>query len=59
MLLLEISRMREDVENLRREMCNLAKIKGLSDPEVVRKSQELDKKILIMQQMVYTNTFVS
>ncbi|WP_078410141.1 aspartyl-phosphate phosphatase Spo0E family protein [Priestia abyssalis] len=36
----------------RKDMYELTKIKGLSDPEVIRISERLDRKIIMLQKMI-------
>lgn len=44
--------MKENIDHYREKMLNIEKSKGISDPEVLQMSQELDEKIFIFKQIV-------
>jgi hypothetical protein len=52
MLLSKLVLLKESVDKSREEMHKLAESKGLSHPEVINISRELDNKIIILQQFI-------
>ncbi|MFP3121891.1 aspartyl-phosphate phosphatase Spo0E family protein [Ectobacillus funiculus] len=54
MILRNISDLSKEISKDRQEMYELAKSKNLCDPDVVKISQRLDRKIIMMQQIIYT-----
>jgi cupin superfamily acireductone dioxygenase involved in methionine salvage len=44
--------LRRSIDEYRRNINDLATNKGISNPEVIRLNQELDKKIIILQKML-------
>lgn len=44
----------KSIEDYRLDMDELAKKKGLSNPDVITISQKLDKKVLAVQKILYT-----
>jgi hypothetical protein len=43
----------ESINKHRQDMYQLAKNKGLSDPDVIKYSQQLDEKIMMLQKNIY------
>ncbi|MBT2667270.1 aspartyl-phosphate phosphatase Spo0E family protein [Bacillus sp. ISL-4] len=52
MILRNVLALRESIEEYRQNMSELAKKKGISDPNVIKISQQLDGKITILQKIV-------
>lgn len=53
MILRETLELSKCIDNCRLDMYELAKDKGFSDPEVVKISQKLDRKIFTIQKFLY------
>lgn len=52
MLLKNALDLRKDISEHRQDLSNLAKSKGLSHPEVIKISQQLDEEIILLQKMI-------
>ncbi|MFE4706831.1 Spo0E family sporulation regulatory protein-aspartic acid phosphatase [Peribacillus simplex] len=52
MILRNVLALRESIEEYRQSMSELAKKKGISDPHVIKISQQLDGKITILQRII-------
>ncbi|SIS01238.1 Spo0E like sporulation regulatory protein [Peribacillus simplex] len=52
MILRNALALRESIEVYRQSMSELAKRKGISDPHVIKISQQLDVKITILQKII-------
>ncbi|WP_078410534.1 aspartyl-phosphate phosphatase Spo0E family protein [Priestia abyssalis] len=53
MILGIVSALRETIDEYRQSMYELAKKKGISDPHVIKISQKLDRKIIMLQKIMY------
>ncbi|HWO98724.1 MAG TPA: aspartyl-phosphate phosphatase Spo0E family protein [Bacillus sp. (in: firmicutes)] len=53
MVLGTVSALRETIDEYRQIMYELAKKKGISDPHVIKISQQLDGKIIMLQKIMY------
>lgn len=54
MILKNALHLRRNIEEYRQNMCELANKKGIDNPEVLKISQELDKKINVMQRLLFS-----
>ncbi len=45
--------LQKSIGQFRQRMYELAKRKGVSDPDVVKVSQQLDEKIIMLQKIMY------
>jgi hypothetical protein len=52
MVLRNVLALRESIDEYRQRMYELAKKKGISDPHVVKISQQLDGKIIMLQKIM-------
>lgn len=55
MLLKNALELIRNIEEYRYHMCDLANTKGINNQEVINISQELDKKIIAMQKLLFDN----
>jgi hypothetical protein len=53
MILKKALELRRSIERYRRNMNELATNKGISNPDVIRMSQNLDEEIIILQKILY------
>jgi hypothetical protein len=53
MILRDTLELRKSIDNYRLNMYELVRNKGLSDPDVIKISQQLDKKIFMLQKVMY------
>lgn len=56
MILKKALELRRSIERYRRNMNELATNKGISHPDVIRMSQNLDEEIIILQKILYTQS---
>lgn len=54
MILKKALELTKSIEDYRLDMDELAKKKGLSNPDVITISQKLDKQVLAVQKILYT-----
>ena len=54
MILKDALDLSKSIGDYRLDMYELAKKKGLSDPDVIKISDQLDRKIIMLQKMIYT-----
>lgn len=59
MVLGTVSALRETIDEFRQSMYELAKKKGISDPRVIKISQQLDGKIIMLQKIIYHSQSLS
>ncbi|MEW9672561.1 aspartyl-phosphate phosphatase Spo0E family protein [Ammoniphilus sp. 3BR4] len=55
MILSQLVELNKDIDEYRQELYILAQNKGRSHPEVIKISQELDKKIVMFRQILKSN----
>ena len=53
MILRNVLDLRNSIDECRKRMYELAREKGTSDPDVVKISQQLDNKIMMLQKTMY------
>lgn len=53
MILRNVLALRNSIAEYRKRMYELAREKDLSDPDVVKISQQLDNKIIMLQKAIY------
>ena len=53
MILRNVLALRNSIDEYRKKMYELAREKGISDPDVVKISQQLDHKIMMLQKIMY------
>ncbi|MFD4819895.1 Spo0E family sporulation regulatory protein-aspartic acid phosphatase [Peribacillus butanolivorans] len=51
--------LRESINEDRHSMYKLAEKRGISDSQVIKVSQQLDRKIILIQKVIYDNQFSS
>ena len=54
MILKEVLDLSKSIDHCRIDMYELAKKKGLSDPDVIKISEQLDREIIMLQKILYT-----
>jgi hypothetical protein len=53
MFLKKAIELRKDIDVHRKIMCDIAMTKGINHPDVIKVSQLLDEKIILLQKMIY------
>ncbi|MFP3125635.1 aspartyl-phosphate phosphatase Spo0E family protein [Ectobacillus funiculus] len=53
MILRNVLALRNSINEYHKKMYELAREKGISDPDVVKISQQLDHKIMMLQKIMY------
>ena len=54
MILKDALDLSKSIDDYRSDMSKLAKEKGLSDPDVIKISDQLDRKIIMLQKIINT-----
>ncbi|MBD1381711.1 aspartyl-phosphate phosphatase Spo0E family protein [Metabacillus arenae] len=52
MILEDVIALKKCIDEYRQSMYQLAKKKGISDPNVIQISQQLDRKIIVLQKII-------